>query len=106
MNLVTVQIEVKLDEGNCSKVAFHISWSREVELIIGTNALKQLGVDVTKPTASTNAGRKTNDDGLRNSTEVVGGPTFLQKKQHCCGYIAWEAMSVAQAKSFGQGDAM
>ncbi|VDP04324.1 unnamed protein product [Heligmosomoides polygyrus] len=45
--LGAVYIEVELRGGKSSKVAFHISPGKEEEIILGTNALRKLGVDVS-----------------------------------------------------------
>ncbi|VDL72315.1 unnamed protein product [Nippostrongylus brasiliensis] len=57
--LGAVYLDVEVKEGGSSTVAFHISAREEDDVIIGTNALQRLGVEVTvrKPVKDTAANR-------------------------------------------------
>ncbi|XGW13384.1 hypothetical protein V3C99_000035, partial [Haemonchus contortus] len=44
--LAAVYLQVKMEQGMTQEIAFHISPSKEMEIILGTNALTRLGINI------------------------------------------------------------
>ncbi|VDO25396.1 unnamed protein product, partial [Heligmosomoides polygyrus] len=78
--LGAVYLEVELEGGRCDTVAFHISVTKEEELIIGTNALQRLGVEMVMKGPS--AERVTNRVAVTKRVYVP--PREVQTVQVCC----------------------